>query len=168
MRPEVPVEWRIGPGVKCDMIGYGGVNLTGPRAPVEIYPSGFRRGTFETDKLKSVVMLAPEGVRVIFATHERGWTHGPWRCVRFVAGQGLLAEKGMWLARVPDLDWLDGPQDRKSNLEPQRGFPLVKELGEGTGWTFGHLPFGEQLGGRVQVIQVERESNPWTPEASPK
>lgn len=160
------MQWRIGPGVKCDMLGYGGVNLTGPRAAVEIYPSGFQRGTFDTDKLKSMVMLAPEGVRVILATHERGWEHGPWRCARFTANQGLLEEKGMLLARIPDLDWLDGPQDRRTNADTQRGFPLVGRLGDGAGWTFGSLRFGEQLAGRVKLITVEREAAPWAPEAS--
>lgn len=158
------MEWRIGPGVKCDLVGYGGVNLTGPRAAVEVYPSGFQRGTFTTEKLKSVVMLAPEGIRVIFATHERGYTHGPWRCVRFVADQELLDEKGMLLARIPDLDWLDGAQARRTNDETQRGFPLVSRLDDGIGWTFGNLPFGQQLTGSVRVIQIERESHPWAPE----
>ena len=110
-------------------------------------------------------MLAPEGIRVTFATHERGWEHGAWRCVRFAAGEGLLDEKGMLLARVPDLDWLDGPQAKRTSDDTQRGFPLVSRLSDGTGWTFGNLPFGQHLTGNVRVIVVERESNPWTPEA---
>jgi hypothetical protein len=154
------VEWYIGPRTRCDLVGYGGVNLTGPRAVVRIFPTGARKGTFETHKLKSIVVLAPVGTRVILATSPRpeGWEERPWRCIRMVAGSMFTNPEGQSGVRVPDLDWLDPPEAKKTSTGMQTGFPLVTRLADGTGYSFGKG--GGNIKDAVVAIWVEREAEP--------
>ena len=153
--------WHIGPRVRCDMVSYGGINLTGPRLVVRIHPTGARKGTFQTDKLRSIVVLAPVGTRVILATsaEPEGWQDEPWRCIRMVAGSMFTNEQGQSGVRVPDLEWMDPPEAKRTSEGLQMGFPQVASVAEGTGYTFGH---GSGIGGNVRAIWVERESDPIT------
>lgn len=155
------MEWFIGPRVRCDLVGYGGVNLTGPRSVVRIHPTGARKGNLYTDKLRSIVVLAPVGTRVILATSSarQGWQAEPWRCIRMVAGSMFTNPEGQSGVRVPDLEWMDLPDAKRTSQGMQTGFTQVGSLAEGTGYTFGH---GGGLGGNVVAIWVEREIEPIT------
>lgn len=157
------MEWYVGPHVKCDMVSYGGVNLTGPRYVVRIFPTGSRKGTFRTHELKSCVILAPVGTRVILATAigQDGWEDQPWRCVRMLAGQMFKNDEGQMGVRVPDLDWMDPPAAKKVNPDRQEGFPQVKRLADGTGFTFGRSG-AVPLKDHIRAIWVEKESDPIT------
>ncbi len=136
------------------------------RRVVQIFPTGSRKGTFRTEELKSVVVLAPLGVRVTFcaSTDPLRWTEAAWRCVRQVPGSRFTNAEGNTGVRVPDLDWLDRPDQRKRNEETQVSYPFAASFAAGAGWSFGR---GGGLQDRVRAILVEREEEPWTPEAAP-
>jgi hypothetical protein len=133
-----PVEWFIAPRVKCDLVGYSGVNLTGARYVVRIFPTGTRKGTFRTEELKSLVIVAPVGVRVVLCTSATaGWEELPWRCIRMTAENRFRNDKDQEGVRVPDLDWMDPADARKVSPDLQQSYPYVQTLAEGTTWTFG-------------------------------
>lgn len=159
------MEWYVGPHVRCDMVSYGGINLTGPRYVVRIFPTGSRKGTFRTHELKSIVILAPIGTRVILATHatQEGWEDMPWRCIRQLEGFRFKNDEGQMGVRIPDLDWMDLPTAKKVNPDRQEGFPLVKRLADGAnlGFTFGRSG-PTLLKDNVRAIWVEKESEPIT------
>ncbi len=155
------MDWYVGPRVKCDMVSYGGVSMTGPRYVVYIFPTGSRKGTFRTHELKSMAIVAPVGTRIILATDPSrdGWQQHPWRCIRMVEGSMFTNDKGQKGVRIPDLDWLDPFDAKKTNLELQTGFPQVARLEDGTGYTFGRTG-GVELKDHIRAIWVERESDP--------
>jgi hypothetical protein len=152
------VTWYVSPATKCDLVGYSGPNCTGARYVVRIFPTGTRKGTFRTEELKSLVILAPVGHRVYLCTSdaETGWEREPWRCIRMMEGHLFTNEQGQRGVRVPDLDWQDSPEARRASTETQQSFPLVQHPSEGKGWTFGRLG-GVPLKGNVRAIRIERE-----------
>jgi hypothetical protein len=153
------MEWYIGARTRCDLVSYSGVNLTGVRAVVQVFPTGSRRGQLRTDQLKSLVILAPVGTRVVLAAwpHREGWEDHPWRCVRMVKGSMFRNEAGNEGVRLPDLDWMDPVGARKASDGTQVGYPLVARLADGTGHTFGR---GGGLKDAVRAIWIEREDDP--------
>jgi hypothetical protein len=147
------MRWVVGPHTKCDLVGYSGANMTGARYVVRIFPTGSQKGTFRTHELKSIVVIAPPGTRVILAAREGDdWEGGPWRCVRVIAGQMFKNEQGNEGVRVPDLDWED-PPDAKRTSE-SRSYTFVDRVGDGATWTFGR---GGGLKDEVRQIRVSRE-----------
>lgn len=132
------------------------------RRVVQIFPTGSRRGGLRTAELKSAVVLAPFGVRVVFCASDdrHKWQDAAWRCIRQVEGFRFRNPEGNTGVRVPDLDWMDPPDQRKRNEDRQESYPFAATLADGIGWTFGR-PGGLQ--DRVRAILVEREDEPWTP-----
>lgn len=155
------MDWYIGPKVRCDLVGYGGANLTGPRYVVRVFATGTRKGTFRTAELKSMVVLAPVGTRVFLTTSaaKDGWWSRPWRCIRMIEGNMFTNPEGQRGVRVPDLDWMDSWEAKRSNADFQQGFPQVKHPSEGTGYTFG-FSGDPLLKGHIQAIWIEREVDP--------
>lgn len=160
---EVGVKWVLGPHVRADLLGYSGVDIGGAQFIAQIYASGFRRGTIEGDRLRSLVIGAPYGTRIVLCTttDELCWEDAPWRCIRLVEGQTYHTQSdGTPAVRVPDLDWLDGFDQKRSNQDAQASYPQVKRVAEGTTWTFGR---GGSIQNRVKMIRVEHESRPIPP-----
>jgi hypothetical protein len=153
----VRVEWEVEPGTRCDVVTYAASNLTGKRGEIRIFPSGSRKGEVHTENLRSMVIRAPFGTRVVLLTQGGAqWEETAWRCVRIVEGRAMPSERGGGLpgVRLPDLDWLDAPDSKRTNPDVQATYPLVERFSEGEGWTFGR---GGGLKGRVAVIRVERD-----------
>lgn len=165
---EVGVKWVIGPGVRADILGYAGVDITGAQFIAQIYASGFRRGTLEGDRLKSIVIGAPYGTRITLCatTDEVNWEDAPWRTIRLVEGQTYHTGEGVPAVRVPDIDWLDAFDSRRSNTSNQQSYPLAKRIVDGTTWTFGS---GASLHNRVRMIRVDKDDRPivYDPNAAP-
>jgi hypothetical protein len=162
---EVGVKWVIGPNVRADILGYAGVDITGAQFIAQIYASGFRRGTLEGLRLKSIVIGAPYGTRITLCatTDEVNWEDAPWRTIRILEGQTYHTGEGVPAVRVPDIDWLDGFDQRRTNTKHQQSYPLAKKLVDGTAWTFGT---GASLHNRVRMIRVEREDRPISAEGA--
>lgn len=156
---EVGVKWVIGPQARADILGYAGVDITGAQFIAQIYASGFRRGTLEGDRLKSIVIGAPYGTRIILCTttDEERWEDAPWRAIRIIEGQTYHTGEGVPAVRVPDLDWLDGFDQKRTGQDGQQSYATVQRVSEGRGWTFGS---GTGLHNKIKMIRVEKESMP--------
>jgi hypothetical protein len=151
------VRWHVGPGVRANLITYGAPNLSGKRQVVQLFPQGARKGTIDGSAVRSLVIRAVYGTRVVLcASKTDAWELAAWRCIRVLEGSSLRsAEKhGLAGVRVPDLAWHDGHGAKRTDPEVQATFPAVETLADGTGWTFGRPG---RLAGRVAMIRVERE-----------
>ena len=153
------MKWEIAPKQRVDLVCYGGLNMSGERRVVDVHVVNGRQGPdIPTAELKSLSFIAPVGTRLILKTSEsEDWEAHPWRCIRIVKGSFTRTSNGDPIVRVPDLDYLDKPDARRTDSECQESFPLVQRLSEGTGWTFGRE--GE-IKGRVKVICIEKEPAP--------
>lgn len=153
------MEWIIGPRVKCDFVGYSGLNCSGARYVARIFPTGSRKGTFRTAELKSLVIVGPVGIRVTLQTSlDSDWERHPWRCVRLTAEHRFKNDEGNEGVRIPDLDWWDPAAARKVADGRQESFPFAATLAEGLAdkakWTFGRPG---RIGGAVLGFRVERD-----------
>jgi len=156
------VRFAAAPRMRCDFIMYSGISLSGRKRAVRIFPTGGLKGVIDSENLRSMVIRAPHGTRVILATHPGDdWDEHSWRCIRLVKGHTVPSEKrgGLPGVRIPDLDNFDRPSAKRVDTEFQASFPLVDSFEEGEGWTFGRNVGGE-LKGRVQMILVDRDDTP--------
>lgn len=136
------IRFQVAPRTRCDLVTYSGVNLTGRRGTVRIWPSGSVQGRVETGDLQSMVIRAPHGTRVILCTHDGpDWEAHPWRCVRLLPGSTVPSEStaGFPGVRLPDLDLQDPPSAKRTQTDMESSYPLADRLADGTGWTFGRV-----------------------------
>lgn len=150
------VKWVIGPGVRCDLVGYAGRNLNGKRSTAQFYPTGSQNGSIDGAELSSVVIRALPGTRIIFAASNKDtWESAAWRAIRMVKPWMRSAQRnGLPGIRVPDLDLVDTVDAKRSSTEFESSYPFVESLADGTGQTFGR---GGGLKNRVAMIRIERE-----------
>jgi len=159
------MKWVIGPHVRAHIIGYSGTDVTGARFPVEIFASGHRTGVIDGQRLQSLLFGGQLGTRLILcaSAEEEQWHLHPWRCTRLLANQVVLSEGGIQMVRVPDLEWLDGFDQKRANQNTSVSYPFAASLAEGQGWSFGRPGPLKNL---VKMIRVEHEDRPYT-EKSP-
>lgn len=151
------VTFKVGPGVRCDIVAYGGRNLNGKRQQAQFHPTGAQRGAIDGTQVSSLVIRALHGTRVILAASDGAdWQSAAWRCIRVVPGHTVASENrgGMPGVRIPDVDLLDEPGAKKTDTSFEASYAYVDSLDDGTGWTFGR---GGGLKNRIQMIRIERE-----------
>jgi hypothetical protein len=150
------MKWEIAPKQRVDLACFGGINLSGERRLVDIQVVNGRQGPdVPSSELKSLVLIAPIGTRVLLKTHDGDdWEQHAWRAIRVMKGKCFATKEGRTAVRVPDLDWFDAPDARRTDPDVQESFPQAATLAEGSGWTFGRE--GE-LKGRVVVVAIDRE-----------
>ncbi len=160
------VRWAIGPHVRVDLIGYSGVDITGAKFISQIYASGHRKGAMDGERLKSIVIGAQLGTRIILCASkdEACWEDWPWRAIRLLDGTTYRTGDGTPAVRVPDLEWLDKFDAKKANTDSQQSYPHAARLVDGKGWTFGR---GGALKMKVRMIRVEHEDRPYTGDIEP-
>ena len=150
------VEFEVGPGVRCDLVGYSGPNMSGLKQPAQFFPQGARRGRMDGTKLRSLLIRAVPGTRVLLkASKTEAWEQASWRCVRVLARTSVPSgqKNGLPGVRIPDLDRLDEFGARKTDRDFEQSIIQVESLAHGTGWTFGR----GLIANRVAVIRIERE-----------
>ncbi len=150
------MNWQIEKGIRCDLACYAAKNLSGKRFPVRIFPKGNRQGDVPTSGLASLLIRAPYGTRVIFVTAPgSSWEKSPWRCIRLTEENSLKsAGVGLPGVYIPDLNFLDGHGDKRTNVDTESSYPMANTLSAGKGWTFGRI--GE-LKGKVVQIRIEKD-----------
>ena len=154
------MRWEIGERVKAHIVGFSGLNFSGERWEVDIWPLGGRQGDdIDGRRLKSIGIIAPIGTRLILKTASSadGWEDLPWRCIQILEGSTFQAMDGKRVGvQVPDLDRMDPPHVRRI-MDPDSSstYPHVERLSEGSGWTFGRGG-GIELKCNVRGIQVDR------------
>lgn len=158
----MPIVFELGKHVRCDILTWSGTNLGGRQRRIRIFPTGNVQGSVEPEDLRSMVIRAFHGTRVILAARADGdFTAGPWRCVHLIPGATVAAEQagGMPGVRLPDLDRLDAPAARRTAIDLEQSYPLVARVEDGQGWTFGQVG-PVPLKGAVRRIIVEKDGEP--------
>jgi hypothetical protein len=82
------------------------------------------------------------------------WEQHPWRAIRLIKGAAFKTNEGGTAIRVPDIEWIDKTDARRTDPDTNESFPFAATYKEGTGWTFGR---DGTLKGKVQVVQIMRE-----------
>jgi hypothetical protein len=150
------MKWDVAPKLRLDLVAFAGINLSGERRVVEFHAMGGRQGDVQTEDLKSCAIIGPVGLRLLFMTSDdpQDWAKSSWRCVKLLAGSTFDTKEGRPCVRVPDLDWLDAFDARRTDPDLQCSFEEAAGV-DAPGWTFGHagrLP----LKGQIRAIKIDR------------
>ena len=154
------MRWDVVGKLRAHIVGFSGVNFSGERWEVDIFPSGAQPDEeFDGSRLKSIGIIAPYGVRMtlITASSTEGWEELPWRSVTVLKGFTFDAMDGRRVGvQIPDLDRMDPPHHRRVQ-DPFNvvAYPHAETLADGSGWTFGRSG-GIGLKCNVKRILVER------------
>lgn len=150
------MRWEIAQNMRCDLIAFSGINFSGRRTTMQIYPSS-TKGELEEGDIGSIVVMAPVGTRVILCSSiSDDWEEHPWRAIEIhkgVAYQGRSAH--VLTVRIPDLDNLDKVNVERTDPDFAASPPIANTVaeGKGKGWTYGRPG---DLKGRIQMIRVEK------------
>lgn len=149
------MRWDVAPRLRCDIVAFDGLNLSGERRVVEVHPVAGRKGDLTPENVRSMAFVGELGTRIVFMTSDEPdrWEASPWRAFVLQAGGAFRTKEGRPCVRAPDLDWLDAPDARRSDTELQSSFDEVERLEDGTGWTFGRPGV---LKGRIRAIRIDR------------
>jgi hypothetical protein len=133
------MRWEIPPKLRFDIVAFAGLNLSGERRVIEVHALGGRQGDLQPEDLKSVAIIGPVGLRVVFKTSDdpEEWVKQPWRCVRLIAGHTFDTKEGRPCVRIPDLDLLNTFDARRTDPDFEEGFEEAASLADSTAWTFG-------------------------------
>ena len=150
------VRWEIGEKVRAHIVGFSGVNFSGERWEVDIWPHGGRQGDeIDGRRVKSIGIIAPYGTRMILmaARSKAAWLDRPWRCIQVLEGSTFESRDRGPGVQIPDLDQMDAPGSLFADQDFVIEIPRVDRLEDGVGWTFGRPgPLKCALG----AIRVER------------
>ena len=156
------MRWDIAPGLRAYIVGFTGINFSGQRIVVDIWPHGGRQAgdeELEGHRLKSIGLIAPIGTRMILMTAATpsNWEALPWRCIQIVEGKTFESVQfpGFVGAQIPDLDFADAPAALRSDPDFQITYPQVETLAEGKGWTFGRVG-AMPLKTNIRSIKVDK------------
>jgi len=152
------IRWEVGEMVRCDIVAYGGRNLSGKKTRMRLFPTGSQQGQILTQDMRSLFIRAPAGIRVTFiASPGEGWENRPWRSVVISKESSFQSAKSKRLRAVyvPDLDCLDEWSAKVTRAEGTSGYAHASSPENGLGWTFG-LHQDDGLKGKVELIRVER------------
>lgn len=149
--------WDLPPKLRADIACFTGINLSGERRHVDIQAVSGRQGPdVQPEELRSLVFVAALGSTLVLQTRDGDdWEQFPWRAVRIIKGKCIVTQAGYPAVRVPDLDWLDRPDARRTDPDVQESFPESSTLATGTGWTFGRPG---DLKGKIVKIRVIKPS----------
>lgn len=149
--------WVIGDKVRGEVLFFTGLNFSGQRSVVRLLPGGRWQGD-EVDgmRVKSFGIIAPHGMRVTLATaaSDLDWEALTWRSVTVLEEHCFTSQQGKPAVQVPDLDFMDAFDARRTDDGYRMGYPQVTSLADGEGWTFGHRS-GSDLKCNVRTIRVD-------------
>jgi hypothetical protein len=153
---------EVGERMRCDILAWSGIDFGGKRSILRVFPTGNIQGKLDSEEIRSIVVRAHHGTRVILCTRSDGpFEEAPWRCVRVVEGHSIPSEepKGMPGVRLPHVDRLDLPKSRRTDPNLASSYPLVACFDDGEGWTFGTTGI-PPLEGHVRRIIIEKDDGP--------
>ncbi len=154
------MKWDIAPRIRLDIVGFEGLNCAGERHMVNIHAVGGRQGNLPST-IKSMAISGLPGVRVILmsAGPDVPLDQQTWRCIRLMAKKNFRNKEGTPTVRIPDLDFYDEPDARRSDTELQSSYEQVNSMTESRDWTFGRS--GKRpMKGNVAFIRVEPDEPP--------
>ena len=143
--------------MQAEIVGFTGINFSGQRMTVTVWPSGSVQGELDGERMKSIGIIAPVGTRLTMrtSTSEDGWLRYPWRAVEVREGQTFAARDGKRVGvQAPNLDSKDDPFAIRTNPLLSSGFQQVADLTERPDWTYGLRGQGT-FKGKVRVIEID-------------
>ena len=149
------IQFHVEEFTRCDLVGYSGINMSGKKTAVRVFPGRSIRGVFRSTELRSLVIRASFGTQVILATRQGSdWEIGSWRCVNVIDGFHVPSARasGFPGVRLPDLDLFNNPDAKRIDADLQSTFPKVQSLAEGEGWTYGNIDEDKLKGNVAQII----------------
>lgn len=152
------IEVRLGKYTRCDIVAYKATNLAGKKTILRVFPTGSIQGKIVTEDLKSMIIRAPYGMRIILCTtNQDDWEDHPYRCITMEDGFVIPPTEPGSLpgVRIPDLDFLEEPSTKKMSETLQRTYPIIENFDEGTGWSFGAIG-STKLKSNIKMIIFER------------
>ncbi len=151
------MRWDIAPKIRCDIFAFSGINFSGTRKHVQIFPVGGQQGdSLDGFDIQSIAIAGPQGTRVTLMTTgvETGWEEKPWRCFRITKEKSYKSEGGLPAVRAPDLDTLDAFNARRSDPDFEASPDAAENIDAGTSWTFGRFS-GDPIKGNVRAIKID-------------
>lgn len=152
------MRWHIEGPVRVMIHAFTGLNFSGQRATVDIWPRGGRQGDeIDGTRLKSIGMIAPLGTRIILCASaaEEGWEQFPWRAFELREGSTFQSQSGQPAVQLPDIDFLDPPAALRSDPDFQTRYLHVESPDERPGWTYGRVGHS-LLKCNVRQIRIDR------------
>lgn len=148
------MRWETAPKLRADLVAFAGLNLSGERRVIEFHPVGGRQGELNGEDLKSLAFVAPVGTRLILmaSADPEDWMRHPWRAIKILPGSHFLTKEGKPCVRIPDIDFLDAFDARRTDPELQSWYDEADSL-DATGWTYGRVG---PLKGNVKAIKIDR------------
>lgn len=151
------MRWDIDTNMRCDIIAFSGVNFSGRRTTMQIYPSS-KKGDFNDGDIRSCTVIAPLGTRVIFcaSSSEEDWEASPWRAVEIVKGVAYKGRASLPMVRIPDLQKIDKTNVERTDPDYEESYPEALTLaeGQGKGWTYGRVGPLHGIIGAVKVSKI--------------
>ena len=151
------MKWLVAPRIRAELGGFTGINFSGQRMTVELWPSGSQKGDIDGARLKSIGVFAPIGTRVILrsSTAEEGWDAYSWRAFEVREGSTFTSRDGRRVGvQIPDLDFLDPPGAVRTDSVTQMTYRTVSSLEDRPEWTYGRVGH-TSLKERVRSIVVD-------------
>lgn len=150
------MRWEIAKNMRCDLLAFTGINFSGKRTTMQIYPSS-KKGDLEGPGISSLVVIAPYDTRVVLlsSVSETDWEQMAWRAIEIKKGVAYIGRSPLPMVRVPDLENLDKVNVERTDPDFFQSYPHVDTLAEGAGkgWTYGRTG---PLKGLVQAIRIEK------------
>lgn len=153
------MRWEHPDSIRVDIHCFSGINYSGTRKIVRFVAKGGRQGPeIGPEDIRSVAIAGPFRTRVTFigTELEEGWekTHS-WRAVEIREGKTFTTKEGQIAVQIPDIDWLNAPNARRSDPDFEESPPWSEGLEDRPDWTYGAAHSGS-LKGAVHAIRVER------------
>lgn len=151
------MKWIVAERMRAHIVGFTGVNFSGVRMEVDIWPSGSRKGEIDGSRIKCIGIIAPVGTRLVLrqSTAETGWEDYGWRAIEIREGFTFESRDGKRVGvQVPELDVMDRPGALYTDTEFPQGYVQSNGLDERPSWTYGRsatTPLRE----RIRCIMVD-------------
>lgn len=152
------IELRLGKYTRCDIVAYKAINLAGKRTTLRVFPTGSIQGKLFTEDIKSMIIRAPYGMRLILCTtNQDDWEEHPYRCITMEKGIVIPPTEPGSLpgVRIPDLDFLSPPSTKRESESLQRTYPIIENFADGDGWSFGTVG-STKIKDNIKMIIFER------------
>jgi len=152
------IKLRLGKHTRCDIVAYKAINLSGKRTILRVFPTGSVKGKIAVEDLKSMIIRAPYGMRLILCTVSTdNWEDHPYRCVTMIKGKSIpsLEPNALPGIRLADLDYQDKADCKRLSENLLRSYSITESFAEGEGWSFGRVG-NPKLKSNVKMIIFER------------
>ena len=152
------IQLRLGKHTRCDIVAYKAINLSGKRTILRVFPTGSTKGKIAVEDLKSMIIRAPYGMRLILCTVSAdNWEDHPYRCITMIKGSSIPSNEPNSLpgVRIADLDYQDQPDCKRLSETLLQSYSLAENFADGSGWSFGRVGT-TKLKSNVKMIIFER------------